>query len=506
MILQNILSKSWLLLISLAANSLYSSNEFVALFDGQTLNGWAGDPNFWRVEDGAIIGETNIASLSNENTFLIWQGGKVDNFELKIEFKLQRGNSGIQYRSAPVFGEKWQLAGYQAEISDDKRYMGMACSENYKGLLSHTGEKSVVGKSLDDRSVIAKVGDLKQIYAAIKPNEWNEYHIIAYDNQCIHKINGIISTEFSEKDSKRLMSGLIGLQLQTDEATKVSFRNIQLKKTPKDSKKKVLFLAGKGSHGKNRHEHNAGCLLLARSINESNLNIVAQVVANDNWPEAWQVYDQPDTIVMFCDGNEKHIAGQHTEKIQELVDQGVGVACIHFGVEVIPSKLGGKFLDWIGGYFEVGWSVNPHWDASFDGFPNHAISNGVRPFTIRDEWYYHMRFQPNMAGVTPVLSALPPLKSLTSRAKDSLRGSNPSVMASVQAGHKQHVAWAYERPDGGRGFGFTGGCFHKNWRQDDYRKIVLNAILWTAHTKIPEGGVPSRTPSLEDLAINQDRR
>ena len=62
---------------------------------------------------------------------------------------------------------------------------------------------------------------------------------------------------------------------------------------------------------------------------------------------------------MFCDGNEKHIAGQHTEKIQELVDQGVGVACIHFGVEVIPSKLGGKFLDWIGGYFEVGWSVNP---------------------------------------------------------------------------------------------------------------------------------------------------
>ena len=119
--------------------------------------------------------------------------------------------------------------------------MGMACSEKYKGLLSQTGEKSVVGKSSDDSSVVAKVGDLEQIYAAIKPNDWNEYHIIAHDNQCIHKINGVISTEFSENDSKRLMSGLIGLQLQTGEATKVSFRNIRLKKTPKDSKKRFCF-------------------------------------------------------------------------------------------------------------------------------------------------------------------------------------------------------------------------------------------------------------------------
>ena len=87
MILQNILSKSGLLLTSLAVNSLYSSNEFVALFDGQTLNGWAGDPNFWRVEDGAIIGETREQALVIRTLFLIWQGGKVDNFELKIEFK-----------------------------------------------------------------------------------------------------------------------------------------------------------------------------------------------------------------------------------------------------------------------------------------------------------------------------------------------------------------------------------------------------------------------------------
>lgn len=483
---------------------MYPSNEFVSLFDGKTLNGWEGDPKFWRVEDGAVIGETTAETPSKENTYLIWQGGEVDNFELKIEFKLKNGNSGIQYRSFPIAGKQWQLGGYQADLVEDKRFMGMAWGEQYKNMLSQTGDKSVVGKSADDHKIIANVGDLKKIHSAIKLNDWNEYHIIAHDNQCLQTINGVTTTEFSENDTSRLRSGLIGLELNAGPAMKVSFRNIQLKKTPKGTKKKVLFLAGKGSHGRNRHEHNAGCLLLARYLNESKLDVVSQVVANDSWPEPWQGYDRPDTIVMFCDGNNKHIASQHKEKIQALVDQGVGVVCIHFGVEVIPSKLGGEFLEWIGGYFKVGWSVNPHWDASFDTFPEHPITRGVQPFKIRDEWYYHMHFQPDMAGVTPILSALPPLNSLTSRAKDKLRGSNPTVMAAVQAGQKQHVAWAYERPEGGRGFGFTGGCFHKNWRHDDYRKIVLNAILWTAHSEVPSDGVPSRTPSLADLAINQD--
>jgi type 1 glutamine amidotransferase len=268
--------------------------------------------------------------------------------------------------------------------------------------------------------------------------------------------------------------------------------------------KEILFLAGKKSHGYGAHEHRAGSLLLARCLNESGLDVKASVVTEGAWPEMAESDPMPDAIVMYCDGYKRHMAKEHQNEIQAWVDDGVGVACLHFGVEVHPDELGQQFLDWIGGYFAIGWSVNPHWTPEFSEFPEHPITNGVQPFSIRDEWYYHMRFQPEMAGVTPILSALPPVRTLTDRAKDKNRGSNPTVMAAVEAGEKQVVAWAYERPDGGRGFGFTGGHFHKNWQQDDFRKTVLNALVWTAKGDVPEDGVPSRTPSDTDLELNQD--
>jgi type 1 glutamine amidotransferase len=268
--------------------------------------------------------------------------------------------------------------------------------------------------------------------------------------------------------------------------------------------KEIIFLAGKKSHGYGAHEHKAGSMLLARCLNESGLNINAKVVIDGGWPQRAENEASPDAIVMYCDGFKRHLAKEHQDEIQAWVDDGVGVACLHFGVEVEPEVLGTQFLDWIGGYFEIGWSVNPHWTPDFKDFPEHPITQGVQPFSIRDEWYYHMRFQPEMKGVTPILSALPPVRSLTDRAKDTNRGSNPTVLAAVQAGEKQHVAWAYERPDGGRGFGFTGGHFHKNWQQDDFRKLVLNALVWTAKGEVPESGVFSRTPTDAEMEANQD--
>ena len=234
------------------------------------------------------------------------------------------------------------------------------------------------------------------------------------------------------------------------------------------------------------------------------MDVAAQVVTEGAWPEPWAGYDKPDTLVMYCDGYRAHMAKDHQDKIQALVDQGVGVACLHFGVEVEPEVLGSTFLDWIGGYFEIGWSVNPTWEATFDVFPDHPVSQGVKPFTIYDEWYYHMRFQPEMENVTPILSSLPPLETLTSRAHVQNRGSNPTVLAEVTEGKPQVVAWVYERPEGGRGFGFTGGHFHQNWKQDDFRKVVLNALYWTAGGEIPAEGIASRTPTELDMELNQD--
>ncbi|MGJ8639071.1 MAG: ThuA domain-containing protein [Opitutaceae bacterium] len=271
-----------------------------------------------------------------------------------------------------------------------------------------------------------------------------------------------------------------------------------------ETQKEIVFLAGKKSHGYGAHEHKAGSMLLAKCLNESGLNINATVSTQGQLPESSETL-KPDAVVMYCDGLGRHIAKEHQAEIQNWVDAGVGVSCFHFAVEVQPDVLGPQFLDWIGGYFEINWSVNPHWDATFEAFPEHPISNGVKPFTIRDEWYYHMRFRPDMEGVTPILSALPPIETLTERKnKNRGRTSNPTVLAAVAAGEKQVLGWAYERPDGGRGFGFTGGHFHKNWQHDDFRKVVLNAIAWTAHVEIPEKGVPSVTPTDADLELNQD--
>jgi len=492
------------LLLLLSAQLLHAKSEFVEIFDGKTLAGWDGDPRLWRVEDGTIVGETTQENQTASNTFLIWEGGDVANFELKVEFKLRNHNSGIQYRSFPVAGKKWVLGGYQADIAENPKYMGIAYGERHKGILAHRGQKTVIGNGKGNVEVLAQLGDSAEILSAIDMDGWNEYHIIAHGNQCIQMINGVVVAEFYEKSEDWLQSGLIGLQLHQGPPMQVKFRNIQLRQLEPGEKKQILFLAGKKSHGYAAHEHNAGCQLLARGLHESGTDVIAHVEPESAWPESWAGYDKPDSVVMYCDGFKRHMAKDHQDKIQALTEAGVGVACLHFATEVAPDELGEQFLDWIGGYFEIGWSVNPTWTATYDKFPDHPITRGVRPFTIRDEWYYHMRFQPEMKGVTPILSTVPPLRTLTSRAKDSNRGSNPTVMAAVEAGEPQHVAWAYQRPDGGRGFGFTGGHYHQNWQQDDFRKVVLNALLWTAKADIPADGVPSRSLSEIDLELNQD--
>jgi type 1 glutamine amidotransferase len=197
------------------------------------------------------------------------------------------------------------------------------------------------------------------------------------------------------------------------------------------------------------------------------------------------------------------LQGDHLTAVSALMKKGVGLVCIHWAVE--PTKEAGEkeLLDWLGGCFEPYWSVNPTWHAEFKTLPKHPITRGVSPFGITDEWYFHMRFREGMKGVTPILSAVPPASTMTR--PDGSHEGNPAVRLAVRRGEPQVVAWAYERPDGRRGFGFTGGHYHRNWGNDDFRKLMLNAILWTAKAEVPAGGVECQITE-DDLKRNLDRK
>jgi type 1 glutamine amidotransferase len=264
--------------------------------------------------------------------------------------------------------------------------------------------------------------------------------------------------------------------------------------------KKIVFIAGAPSHDYAEHEHHAGCLLLAKWL-RSGLPNLETVVHRDGWPRDATIFDGANAIVVFCSGGDKNPMVPHLDQIEKLMRQGIGLACIHYAVEIPKGRPGDLLKDWIGGYFERFWSVNPFWSAAFTRLPDHPITRGVKPFTIVDEWYYHMRFMDDMEGVTPILTAVPP--DSTRNGPDGPASGNPTVRA--EKGMAEHVAWARVRPDGGRGFGFTGAHSHWNWANPNFRTVVLNGIAWVAKLDIPPGGVPSQNPPLEALEANQDK-
>ena len=269
-----------------------------------------------------------------------------------------------------------------------------------------------------------------------------------------------------------------------------------------DAKKQILLLAGRPSHGPGEHEHNAGVLLLKKCLDESGLPVVTTAKLNADWPTKEELAGA-DTIVFYADGGGGHpmLQGDHLQQTEEQMKRGAGFVALHYGVEFPAENGGPQALAWMGGFFEANWSVNPHWKANYTEFPDHPVSNGVKPFSTQDEWYFHMRFAANKGKLTHVLKDVPP-ESTMSRG-DGPHSGNPAARAAVAAKEPQTTAWAYERPEGGRGFGFTGGHFHRSWGNDEQRKLVLNSILWTAKAEVPAAGVESElTP--QDLEANLD--
>ncbi len=492
------------------ADTKVDDQGFAVLFDGKSLDGWEGDPRFWSVQEGVITGTTTPENPTSGNTFLVWRGGEVKNFELRLQYRIEGGNSGIQYRSREV--DRFVASGYQADIDATNKFTGILYEEKGRGILAHRSKKVVIGPDGKPKNVGETVPN-DQILAAIRSEQWNDYRVVADGNHLQHFVNGQLTVDVTDNDVEhRRACGLLALQLHAGPPMKVAFRQIQLKAladsaadqaaATDSATKKVVFVAGTKSHGYFSHEHNAGCLLLAKHLQAAFPNYTIDVHQN-GWPaDPEAFFADADAVVMYCDGGGRHMVVPHLSEVDALNRDGVGVGCIHYAVEVEKEKGGKEFLDWLGGYFEKDWSVNPHWTAEFTSMPHHPITRGVEPFAIEDEWYFHMRFRDGMENVTPILSAVAP--ESTMKRPDGPHSGNRHVRKSVAAGEAQHVAWASDQPGRGRGFGFTGGHFHRNWGDDDFRKLVLNAIVWLAGDEVPDQGVGTDSVTESELEQNQD--
>lgn len=264
--------------------------------------------------------------------------------------------------------------------------------------------------------------------------------------------------------------------------------------------RKLVLLAGKPSHGPGDHEFNAGCQLLSRCL--AGVPGLQVAVCTGGWPDDGKVFDGAAAVALFSDGGGGHpfIQGDHLQVLDGLAKKGVGLGLMHFAVEVPKDKGGPQFLEWVGGYYEDRWSCNPMWSPEFQKFPDHPIARGVQPFSIRDEWYFNMRFRPNQEAIIPILVAQP---------SDAVRngpyvwpaGPYPHIQANK--GRAETMMWAVERPDGGRGFGWTGGHYHSNWANENFRKVVLNGLVWLCKLEVPANGVAS-TVTPDDLKQNLD--
>lgn len=253
---------------------------------------------------------------------------------------------------------------------------------------------------------------------------------------------------------------------------------VPVERQPDDAKAaKIVLVAGRQSHGPGDHEFFAGCALLMKLLGQT--KGVAPVLARDGWPKNPRTFDDAKAVVFYMDGGGGHpiLNKGHKEVVDKLVGDKVGFVNLHYAVEY-PKKESEHVFRWLGGYYETGFSTNPHWDAKFDKLPDHAIARGVKPFTIRDEWYFNIRFRPEADGVTPLLRSTPP---------DGVRGTPD---AKKHKGREEVVAWAFDRKDGGRSFGFTGGHTHKNWADENFRRLVVNAVLWSAGLEVPKAGAP----------------
>lgn len=220
----------------LATFATLAHAEPVALFNGKDLTGWEGNMELWSVKDGVITGLSTAEKNSPENTYLIWKGGEVANFELTVKYRItplddkNNANSGIQYRSKILDAEKWIVGGYQADFESGKTYSGIFYEERGRGILGKRGQIIKLTQGAEPMKpvieIIGTVGKDEEIQAAIKSTDWNEYRIVAEGNHFKHFINGVATVEATDETAEAAKSGILAFQLHAGAVMKLEFKDI----------------------------------------------------------------------------------------------------------------------------------------------------------------------------------------------------------------------------------------------------------------------------------------
>lgn len=224
---------------------------FTPLFNGKDLSGWEGNPKLWSVQDGAITGKTgnDPDNKLTHNTFLVWTNGTVENFEMRLSYKMIGGNSGIQYRSKVIEQGKFGpiVSGYQADFEAGKTYSGILYEERARGILAQRGQKTVIKADGEKHKVevVGSLGNTDDIQAKIKQEDWNDYVVLAEGNHLRHFINGVQTVDVVDEDSAHAAkSGVLALQIHQGPPMTVQFKNIRIKKLSGSAKNDLDALQG----------------------------------------------------------------------------------------------------------------------------------------------------------------------------------------------------------------------------------------------------------------------
>jgi hypothetical protein len=215
--------------VALVPNVRAVAGEFQPLFNGRDLTGWDGDRRFWSVSGGAIRGETTLDRMPIGNTFLIWRGGMLRDFELKLKVRIRNGNSGVQYRSQDR--GKFVVAGYQAEVDNTPGKAGFLYDEKGRKQLALVGEKVVIDGAQSPK-VIGQLAPTPDLVAKgyYKAKVWNDYRIVARGNHLAHFINGVQVVDVIDNDPKgRHLEGVLALQIHVGPPMLVEFKDLLLK-------------------------------------------------------------------------------------------------------------------------------------------------------------------------------------------------------------------------------------------------------------------------------------